>query len=712
MRTGVSDIRLVKLAENLRHAARAARQRRLLVLAGEAAWARETAAAIAADAASGRALWIGSESPPGVERVDGAKAIQLLGGECDLVIFDAHAGFDADAFGAVSGTLAGGGIFVLLTPPLAEWAAYADPELARLTPEGCAVPARSRFIGRLVALLASEPGVVVATSGAIPEIGEVRPAAQTAPAIDDSEQQRAVAAVVQAGTGRARRPVVLTADRGRGKSAALGMAAAELIAAGHGPVVVTAPRFEAAARVFEHAGEAALEFRPPDALAHAPPGAEVPRLLLVDEAAGIPAPLLAAMLERYPRIAFATTIHGYEGTGRGFELRFQKTLAERTPDWKAIRLERPIRWAPDDPLERLVARILLLDAPSAPGAAVSDIVAGEAVIEKLDRDALALDEGLLGQVYGLLVSAHYRTRPFDLRLLLDGPAVAVYVMRAGGHVVGTALVADEGGLDPALGAQIWAGRRRPHGHLMPETLAVQAGLAEAPSLRCARVLRIAIHPAAQGRGLGTALIGQIRADVSTEFDCLGTSFGATPALLQFWRGCGLHPASMGMRRGRATGERAALMMQGLSAAGATCALAAGARLQADLPVLLGGPLRDLEPALVAALMACGTPAQPTLGDIEWRELAGFAFAARGFEPALRALYALVEAALADPAASAALTPGERDSLIVKVLQQRSWADAAAALGCSGRGEVIECLRAGVGHLLVHYTQVLRLALDI
>ncbi len=708
----MSAIRLMKLVENLRSTARAARQRRLLVLAGEAAWARETAAAIAADAGSGRALWVGPQAPPGVERVEGAKAIQLLGGECGLVVFDAHAGFDADAFGAISGTLAGGGLFVLLTPPLDEWAACTDPELARLTPEGSAVPARSRFIARLAALLQREPGVVVATPSAIPE-PEAAPASEaSADAIDDSEQQRAVAAVVQAGTGRARRPVVLTADRGRGKSAALGLAAARLIAAGHGPVVVTAPRFEAAARVFEHAGDAALEFRAPDALVHAPPGAEVPRLLLVDEAAGIPTPLLAAMLERYPRIAFATTIHGYEGTGRGFELRFQQTLAERTPDWKAVRLAHPIRWAPDDPFERLVARVLLLDAAAAPDAAVDTVTPDDTVVERLDRAALAADEALLEQIFGLLVSAHYRTRPFDLRLLLDGPAVTVYAMRAGGHVVGTALVAAEGGLDPALGAQVWAGRRRPHGHLMPETLAVQAGLTEAPVLRCARVLRIAIHPAVQGRGLGTALIGRIRADAASAADCLGASFGATPALLGFWRGCGLRAASIGVRRGRTTGERAALMVQGLSAAGEASASVAGARLQADLPVLLGGPLADLEPALVAALMACGAAAQPVLGDAEWRELTGFAFAARGFEPALRALHALVEAAFTDADARAVLAPGERDALIVKVLQQRSWADAAATLGCSGRGETIERLRAGAGHLLVHYAQVLRLALDL
>ena len=110
-------------------------------------------------------------------------------------------------------------------------------------------------------------------------------------------------------------------------------------------------------------GEAWLRFLPPDLLARAGPPAD---LLLVDEAAGIPAPLLQALLRRYPRIVFSSTVHGYEGTGRGFEIRFRKILDRLTPDWRALTLTTPIRWASDDPIEALAARALLLDAAPAP----------------------------------------------------------------------------------------------------------------------------------------------------------------------------------------------------------------------------------------------------------------------------------------------------------------------------------------------------------
>ena len=50
---------------------------------------------------------------------------------------------------------------------------------------------------------------------------------------------------------------------------------------------------------------------------------------------------LEAMLARHSRIVFATTEHGYEGTGRGFHLRFKRVLDEQTPDWQELH-----QWSP------------------------------------------------------------------------------------------------------------------------------------------------------------------------------------------------------------------------------------------------------------------------------------------------------------------------------------------------------------------------------
>jgi tRNA(Met) cytidine acetyltransferase len=211
------------------------------------------------------------------------------------------------------------------------------------------------------------------------------------------------------------------------------------------------------------------------------------------------------MLVQHGRIVFATTVHGYEGTGRGFEVRFRAVLDRITPGWRALRLSTPIRWAEDDPLERLIAQALLLDAEPAPDEPSRrnqrPMRSRRNCFEALDRDRLAADEPLLRQVFGLLVLGHYQTRPADLRHLLDGPNMGVSILRSGDTLLATALTAREGALPEDLLAPIFEGRRRPRGHLLPQTLSAHAGLFDAPRLGFMRIVRIACTPPRGDGGL-------------------------------------------------------------------------------------------------------------------------------------------------------------------------------------------------------------------
>ncbi|STQ10133.1 tRNA(Met) cytidine acetyltransferase TmcA [Enterobacter cloacae] len=79
--------------------------------------------------------------------------------------------------------------------------------------------------------------------------------------------------------------------------------------------------------------------------------------LIVDEAAAIPGPVLEKLVARFPRVLLTTTVQGYEGTGRGFLLKFcaQFSALQR------YTLSTPVRWAAGCPLERVVASALLFD---------------------------------------------------------------------------------------------------------------------------------------------------------------------------------------------------------------------------------------------------------------------------------------------------------------------------------------------------------------
>lgn len=186
-------------------------------------------------------------------------------------------------------------------------------------------------------------------------------------------------------------------------------------------------------------------------------------------------------------------MQGYEGTGRGFLLKFCATLS----DWHHLTLTDPIRWASNDPLERVVDDIMLFNeqrpAAQLPGANI-EIMACE------QRDWLE-QPALLRCFYGLLSSAHYRTTPLDLRRLLDAPGMHFLQANAAGAVIGALWLVDEGGLNSALAQDVWAGRRRPKGSLVAQSLAAHSGQWQAPTLLSRRISRIAVAPSWRRQGI-------------------------------------------------------------------------------------------------------------------------------------------------------------------------------------------------------------------
>jgi len=662
-------------------------------------------------------LWIGATAPAGIVATPSSRVRQWLGREVSAVVFDAHSGFDPDAFGAVSGMIRAGGWLLLLTPPLSTWHRFDDPEHARITVYPYA-PAQiqGRFLRRLAAILQSDPDVIHYRPGrpmpasapvAAPAMssGEIRPT---------PEQVRVIEALAHVLTGHRHRPLVLTADRGRGKSAAFGIAAARLLRRGCRRILVTAPRAEAVGTLFAHAArllpeashsrlalrqdDASIRFHAVDELLREHPPAD---LLLVDEAAGIPTPMLQGLLQGYARIAFASTVHGYEGNGRGFELRFHGILERQCPGWKSLRLRTPIRWGTDDPLERLSYRLLMLGAEAAPDPR-APMATGECRYQRLDRDSLVNDETCLRELFGLLVLAHYRTRPYDLRQLLDGPNLSVHVLRHEGHILATALLAEEGGMAADLEEAIFCGRRRLRGHLIPQSLSTHAGFAGAVTLRGARIMRIAVHPRWQGQGLGRQLLGHLRQAAQDQgLDWIGACFGATAGLMAFWRQSGFVPLRLGMRREASSGEHAVLMLQGLSEAGKDLEAHAVTAFGETLLAQLGDPLRSLEAEIVASLLPPSPVASGSLDDWERRVLYGFAEGLRGYEDSLAPILHLTRLVLSRGSV-ARLQVEQRDLLISRVLQRRDWGDCARLLTLPGRRACLGLLREAVACLLGCY----------
>lgn len=689
------------------------RHRSGLILTGSEAWCLDAARDIYSGSDMGSArLWIGTHPMTGFDAVAAKKAHQVLGQTYDVVVFNGRSGFDVDALGAVSGTIRGGGQLCLLMPSFAHWSTYADPVRTRFTAFGYSeTDIKPRWFSHLQRSIAESTGVLM-----LDQTGVVRgrlPRLQREPETDTelndadcvtSDQVDAVEAVIRAATGQRRKPAILISDRGRGKSAALGIAAARLLRQGRGRIVVTGPQRETVTTLLDHAARllpearrsknrlrwcnSSIEFLAPDRISDRTAD---DTMVMIDEAAAIPLPLLTAVVKNSSRLALATTVHGYEGTGRGFELRFGSLLSSQMRGERRVTLITPVRWAAGDPLERFIFRALMLDAGATTSADRPIDPTRGFHTERLDRHALVQNRNRLDQLFGLLVASHYRTRPSDLRYLLDAPGVSVYGVCCQSAIVGAALVVREGGLAADLARDVIRGRRRPRGHLLPVSIGTHLGIETAPQLTYQRIVRIAVRPELRRQGLGSRLINCIAKDAhQTGHDCLGVSFAADLELVDFWSKAAMQPIRLGVTQGKSSGANALLMLTGLTTAGEYLTRRAAHLFSRRLPDQLADPLRKADPSLVLCLLNKGLKAKSPDPD-ELLTASAFAAGQRGYAECVAELVTVSYHLLTDQLAGPQDKTGAL-CLVLKVLQKRSWADCAAVLGLAGRNDVTALLQ--------------------
>lgn len=593
--------------------------RRLLVISGDSAWAEERALAFRQRYA-GDWPWIGSPPPLALAQHTVNNVRTLLGRECLHAIFDARRGLDVEALVMLAGTLRAGSWLVLLTPPWEDWPRLPDADSLRWSEQAAPI-ATPNFIVHLQRHLLADAQVTLWRQGEALDVAPLaaRPPWRQADGAPTPEQRAILQQLRHAAPG----VYGVTAPRGRGKSTLAGMLTRQC----RGDCWVTSPS-RAAADVLRRHADPRTVFHAPDALLalceRQTPSA--PDWLLIDEAAAIPTPLLRALIRYFPRVLMTTTVQGYEGSGRGFLLKFCASL----PRWRGFTLHAPLRWAVDDPLERIVDRALLFAEEDVSPAASA---AGDIELQQENIGGWMTQPERLRQCYALLCSAHYRTSPLDLRRLLDAPGMDVYSAGQGDALCGVAWWVDEGGLSPALAHEVWAGRRRPRGNLAAQSLAAHGSCRRAPVLRSRRISRIAIAAPRRRQGIGCALIAlQRTAARKAGLDYLSVSFGYQADLWAFWRSCGFRLARIGSHREASSGCYSAMAVLPLSDAGLRLAAQAERQLARDWHWLR---------RLIPLDLPLASDASHALDDDDWMTLAGFAFAFRPMEACFAALSRLV-----------------------------------------------------------------------
>ncbi|MEA3405516.1 MAG: GNAT family N-acetyltransferase [Pseudomonadota bacterium] len=704
----------------LRSRLRQTQHRALVVLSGSADWQQRQLDCVWQSNES--ILWAGSVPTVFANQVQSIKESQykhLLGQEVDSVVLDIQSGFSANGLGILSGLIRAGGLLVVLTPDSANWTGLPNPENHRFlntpyTPDN-ALPFFSEHLHQNFeeqAICFSQQQSAAETRQHLDTYLANTPNTSPQQTLPTLDQQQALQQIDKVAFGHRKRPLVISADRGRGKTSALGLAAIQLLLQGKQHIVLTASRYDQAKMAFKQACSVlkndnsdieieknksglltfkwqnqlkTFEFVAPDQLIIQPTQADV---LMVDEAAHLPTPLLTELLKRHHRMVFATTLHGYEGSGRGFELRFKKTLNQLTPDWKQLHLKTPIRWAEDDPLERLINHALLLDENLSPiEQACLELPASDLQIKTLSTAELAKNTAELRSLFNLLVQAHYQTSPNDLQQLLCAPNIKLFVAYQAQQPVGVVLAVEEG--------KIATQSERLHGHLVPQLLKNHYTQPSFLMLSTWRIMRIAVHPQLQNRGIGKQLITFVKQQAKqARVDYLSSSFGATNDLLPFWLQQNFIPLHVGVKRDKSSGSHTVVVCQSLTPMAQQALAAIQREFQQQFPHVLMESLPYFSASMVLEILKTFRfkKQQPHLQEA----LVRYQNSERVYESISGQLW---EWSIRNPLALSQVSSNQQAVWCDKVLKKRPWQEVAHSHHLAGRKGVEKNLQQTVSQVI-------------
>lgn len=384
------------------------------------------------------------------------------------------------------------------------------------------------------------------------------------------DQAKAVLKFIEAISEKTlRSTVALTAARGRGKSAALGLAVAGAVAFGYSNIFVTSPSpdnlhtmFEFIFKGFdslqyqEHLDYEIIQSLNPEfnkavvrvnifkehrqTIQYIHPGDAVKlgqaELLVIDEAAAIPLPLVKKLLGPY-LVFMASTINGYEGTGRSLSLKLIQQLRQQSADSQQslsaenkttntarlsaarslheVSLHESIRYAAGDAVEKWLNELLCLDCLNIPRLISGCPLPQSCDLYYVNRDTLfcyhKASEAFLQRLMALYVASHYKNSPNDLQMLSDAPAHHLFCLlppvpptqNSLPEVLAVVQVSLEGEISKQSILNSLSRGKKASGDLIPWTVSEQFQDADFGSLSGGRVVRIAVNPDYQGMGYGS-----------------------------------------------------------------------------------------------------------------------------------------------------------------------------------------------------------------
>ena len=600
----------------------------------------------------------------------------VLGETYSSLLIDFTEGFHPNDLGIIVETIAEGGIIIALSPPIHAWNNLISRWHEELVSEPYSVEdVVPRFYRRFIRRTVDAEGIIIfdADKREVVKRYEFKKVEESREEIKLPEEEKEInkklyklcatqdqVRVLELfehffDRKRDRKAVVITADRGRGKTAVLGIVTPYLIWRMYKVlkrpvrIMVVAPTPYAVQTYFKFLKKGLVRYginfkvKESNGLItvinskFARVEYVVPRramvekdladIVIVDEAAGIDVPVLWKISEGVKYIIFSSTIHGYEGAGRGFSIRFLRRLEkDETIEIEKIHLTEPIRYGKGDPIEKWLYDVLLLDAQPAELTEedVKAIREGKLEFEQIDKDKLFENEKLLREFFGIYVLAHYRNRPSDIVILADMPNHLAFRVSVNGKTVCSLHVAVEGRMDDETIKKMAEGYK-PRGQIIPDLILKHYWDYDFPKLVGVRVVRIATHPSVMNMGIGSfALQKIVEWAQSKDMDWVGSGFGVSPELMRFWIKNGFYPVHITPQRNEVSGEHTLVVIRPLKPHIYSRIEDINADFTRRLIEYLSDELSDLETetavGLLRSLMKDANVPKPEFGKVEKKRI--------------------------------------------------------------------------------------------
>lgn len=662
--------------------------------------------------------------------VDFSQAHSVLGETHEALLIDLTSGFNPNDLGVAVETVEGGGMVLLLSPPPEAWHSMSSWLHRDLAGEAQAqvVP---RFYRRFIQKTLQAEGIIIyrCDTGELLRGFELRavPAENTIRLPEGSSIKkklyRLCATQGQVDVLRSfedfpegrRKAAVITADRGRGKTALLGILTPYLVSVLNRRlkravrVLVVAPTPQAVQTYFQFLKKAMLrqgmssffmkkkgelytlltsryahvEYAVP---ARAVAEKDRADIIIVDEAAALAVEVLLELANSGAgHIIFSTTLHGYEGAGRGFSIRFLRRFeAAGEYELRKLELTEPVRYAANDPIEAWLYDVLLLDAKPAEleERDMEAIRDGRLSFQRIERDRLYSDERLLREFFGIYILAHYRNKPSDVLILGDMPKHFAFRVSVNGKTVASLHVAEEGGLSEELIREMAQGYR-PRGQIVPDVILKHYCDHEFPRFRGLRIVRIATHPGAMRMGVGSFALRELEGWAREQgYTYIAACFGVSEELLRFWLRNGFTPVHITAQRNEVSGEHTLVVLKPLSSMVERRVEEINALFVARVVEYLADELRDLSTEVARLLLTPKRDApvpEPGLNSVAKSRLEKY-FSNLSYYESIGDIAKPLMRYHFSRASRAELSREEELIAIAKCLQHRSWAELGGSFG--------------------------------